>query len=357
MDQPLYVAIMAGGVGSRFWPASRETRPKQFLDILGTGQSLILSTYERFARIAPPERILVVTNEAYRDLVHEHLPELPAANVLCEPSRNNTAPSVAYTALHVEARDPDATLVVAPSDHVILKEEAFLTAVQIGAHFADASGGLLTLGIEPTRPDTGYGYVKYAGEEAAAGVYPVEAFREKPDRATAEAYLAEGGYVWNAGIFIWRVADVLAAYERHAPQIYATLAPGRGAYATDAEGDFIADAYPRTEKISVDYAILERADNVYTIPADIGWSDLGTWASLHAYSEKDARSNVVQGDNTVVLDASNNLIRTDSRKLVVVRGLEDFIVVDEEDVLLIYPKSQEQEIKALTSSLPGPGFA
>ena len=350
MTQP-YVAIMAGGIGSRFWPASRESRPKQFLDILGTGRSLIRHTYERFARITEPGRILVVTNAAYRALVREHLPELPAANVLCEPSRNNTAPSVAYTALHIRARDPEATVVIAPSDHVIHKEEAFLTAVQVGCAFADRTGGLVTLGIDPSRPDTGYGYIKYRREEAASGVYPVTAFREKPDADTAEAYLREGGYVWNAGIFIWRVDAVLAAFAEHAPQIYETLDAGREAFGTDREDAFVAEAYPRTDKISVDYAIMERADNVYTIPADIGWSDLGTWASLHAYAEKDDEANVVQGGKTVVIDAKNNLIRTDDAKLVVIRGLEDYIVVDEADVLMIYPKAQEQEIKALTQSL------
>ncbi len=350
MQQP-YVAIMAGGVGSRFWPASRESRPKQFLDILGTGQSLIQQTYARFTKVTPPDRILVVTNEAYRELVHQHLPELPVRNILCEPSRNNTAPSVAYTALHVEARDPDATLVIAPSDHVILKEDAFVEAVQTGLSFAERHHGLVTLGIEPTRPDTGYGYIQYAEAAAAEGVHKVRAFREKPDLPTAEAYLADGGYVWNAGIFIWRVADILAAFERHSPQIYGTLCAQRDCFGTDREAAFIGEAYPTTEKISVDYAIMERADNVYTIPCDIGWSDLGTWGSLHVYADKDDRANVVHGANTIVVDASNNLIRTNDGKLVVIRGLEDYIVVDEEDVLMIYPKSQEQEIKALTQSL------
>ena len=258
---------------------------------------------------------------------------------------------MAYTAFHISARDPEATFVVAPSDHIIHKEEAFLTAIQVGVDFAERSGGLVTLGIEPTRPDTGYGYIKYGAEEASAGVFPVEAFREKPDEATAQTYLSEGGYVWNAGIFIWRADAVLDAFAKHAPQIYETLGAGRDRFGTDGEDAFVAEAYPRTEKISVDYAIMERAGNVFTIPADIGWSDLGTWASLHAYAEKDAGENVVQGANTVVVDAKNNLIRTSDAKLVVVRGLEDFIVVDEEDVLMIYPKSQEQEIKALTEDL------
>ena len=347
---------MAGGVGSRFWPASRESRPKQFLDILGTGVSLIRQTYARFARITAPERILVVTNAAYRGLVAEQLPELPAGNILCEPSRNNTAPSVAYTALHVEARDPEASLVIAPSDHVILLEDAFVAAIETAVGFAERRHGLVTLGIEPTRPDTGYGYIEYDAEPAAAGVHAVRAFREKPDRATAEAYLDAGGYVWNAGIFVWRVRDILEAFREHSPQIYETLTARRDCFGTDREDGFIAEAYPRTESISVDYAIMERAGNVYTIPCEIGWSDLGTWGSLHAFATKDERANVVHGDNTVVVDASNNLIRTHDGKLVVIRGLEDFIVVDEEDVLMVYPKSKEQEIKQLTQSLGNANF-
>ena len=351
-----YVAIMAGGVGSRFWPASRESRPKQFLDILGTGRSLLQQTFDRFARLVPAEQILIVTHEQYRSAVAEQLPEAPAGNILCEPSRNNTAPSVAYTAFHVEARDPGAVLIIAPSDHVILREEAFLTAVQIGSEFADRHHGLVTLGIAPTRPDTGYGYIQYEERETSAGVFRVKAFREKPDADTAAQYLSAGGYVWNAGIFIWRVTDILSAFERHSPQIFETLAAGRGHYGQSQERAFIDKAYPQTERISVDYAILERADDVYTIPVDIGWSDLGTWASLHAFADKDERANVVQGANTVIIDADDNLIRTQDGKLVVIRGLRGFIVVDEADVLMVYPKSQEQEIKALTQSLKDTRF-
>ena len=351
MQKP-YVAIMAGGIGSRFWPASRTALPKQFLDILGTGRSLIRDTFDRFLPLTDADRVLILTNEQYRGLVAEHLPELPPENILCEPSRNNTAPAVAYAAFHVEARDPGATLIVAPSDHVILKAQAFRDALTEACGFAERQGALLTLGITPTRPDTGYGYIQYATAPAQGRVHAVERFREKPDRPTAERYLDSGDYLWNAGIFVWTVRDILAAFERHSPQIHQTLAAGRGRFdAGEAERAFLAEAYPRTEKISVDYAILERADNVYTIPIDIGWSDLGTWGSLHAYAPKDERANVVQGENTVVLDASNNLIRTNDGKLVVIRGLEDFIVIDEEDVLLIYPKREEQAIKELTGKL------
>ncbi len=348
---PPYVAIMAGGIGSRFWPASREHRPKQFLDILGSGQSLLQQTFDRFTRITDPERILIVTNVSYRQQILDQLPQLVPSNVLCEPSRNNTAPCIAYTAFRIDAMDAGAPMIIAPSDHVIEKEDSFLTACQIGVNFAETSGGLVTLGIQPTRPDTGYGYIEYEPEETAAGIFKVKAFREKPDEQTARDYLSRGGYVWNAGIFIWTSQAILDAFDQHAQQIYGTLAEGKDQYNTSSEQSFINAAYPNTDKISVDYAIMERAENVYTIPCDIGWSDLGTWGSLHAYASKDDQANVVQGGNTVVLDAKNNLIRTNDAKLVVIRGLEDFIVVDEEDVLMIYPKSQEQEIKALTQSL------
>jgi len=350
MKQP-YVAIMAGGIGSRFWPASRESRPKQFLDILGTGKSLLQQTFDRFTKITAADRILIVTNAAYRDQIIQQLPELIPQNILCEPSRNNTAPCVAYTAFRINAMESGASMIIAPSDHVIEKEEAFLTACQIGVNYAELSGGLVTLGIQPSRPDTGYGYIKYESDEVSAGVFKVSAFREKPDLKTAREYLDEGGYVWNAGIFIWTATAILDAFAEHAEQIHKTLAKGVHLYNSKGEQTFINEAYPKTEKISVDYAIMERARNVYTIPADIGWSDLGTWGSLHVFAEKDEAKNVIQGKNTVILDSANNLVRTNDGKLVVIKGIENFIIVDEDDVLMIFPKDQEQEIKALRQSL------
>jgi len=350
MKKP-FIAIMAGGIGSRFWPASRESRPKQFLDIIGSGKSLLQQTFDRFTKITSVERILIVTNEAYRDQILEQLPTLKPNNVLCEPSRNNTAPCVAYTAFRVDAMEKGAPIIIAPSDHVIEKEEAFLTACQKGVQFAQQAQGLVTLGIQPTRPDTGYGYIQYLKDEVTAGVYPVSAFKEKPAINTAKKYLKEGGYVWNAGIFIWTSTAILKAFEEHANQIHKILAKGINLYNSKDEQKFINEAYPKTDKISVDYAIMERANNVYTIPVDIGWSDLGTWASLHAFAKKDEKDNVIQGENTIIVDSANNLIRTNDGKLVVIRGLENFIVVDEDDVLMIYPKSEEQEIKALRNSI------
>ncbi len=343
-----YVAIMAGGVGSRFWPASTENRPKQFLDILGVGKSLIRLTYERFLKIVPNENILIVTNKVYKAQVAEHLPELPLENILCEPSRNNTAPCVAYTAMRLRAMNENAVFVTAPSDHVILKEDAFLEKIQTAFEVAGKNDVLLTLGITPTRPDTGYGYIRY---EAAEGeVKKVRQFTEKPDLETAKSFLASGDYLWNAGIFVWSAKSILASFGKNAPEIVEILEAGKDAYNTPDEQAFVDEAYPRTPSISVDYAIMEKAQNVHTIPSDIGWSDLGTWGSLYAFRDKDETSNVADG-KIVIQDTTNSLIRGNKDKLTIVRGLDDYIIVDEDNALLIYPKSAEQEIKKLVKQL------
>jgi len=345
-----YVAIMAGGIGSRFWPASRTERPKQFLDILGTGKSLIRMTFERFLHLTPADRIFIVTNERYRDLVKEHLPELTDEQILGEPSRNNTAPCVAYTAFKLQALDPEANLIVAPSDHIILQEMDFLETVKKGLAFTSKNDALLTLGIQPSRPDTGYGYIE-VGTVADGAIRKVASFREKPDLPTAQEYLDSGKYLWNAGIFIWKVEHLLAAFARHAPEIHRILHAGPDVYNTDQETDFINDAYPTTPNISIDYAILEKADNVYTLPSDFGWSDLGTWASLHAELPKDDNENAVTGDRVHLLETKNTLVRTPAGKQVVITGLHDYIIVDEGDVLLIHPKSREQEIKGIVAKV------
>ncbi len=340
-----YVAIMAGGVGSRFWPASREALPKQFLDILGMGKSLLQLTFERFTRLVPAENILIVTNARYADLVKEQLPVLADQQIIAEPSRNNTAPCIAFAAFKLQALDPAAKMIVAPSDHLILKEEEFLNRLSMALEFTANEEALVTLGIQPTRPDTGYGYIQYDASSDRE-VKKVLKFTEKPPLESAEKYVASGDYLWNAGIFIWKAADVLKAFECHASEIFNILSTGREAYNTPGEADFIKEAYPTTPSISVDYAIMEQASNVYTLPADIGWSDLGTWASLHENSSKDDHRNRVSGGQHLIKDTSNTLIRVPKGKLVVVKGLENFIIVDEEDVLLIWPKSEEQSIKA-----------
>ncbi len=338
---------MAGGVGSRFWPGSREARPKQFLDMLGTGKSLLRLTFERFLPLCPAEHIFVVTNAAYKDLVQEQIPELSDNQIICEPSRNNTAPCVAYTAFKLAALDPDAKLVITPADHIVLKEQIFLEKIQQALDFATEQDALVTLGVEPSRPDTGYGYIQF-GEAADAHVRKVLRFTEKPSLEIARQFLESGEYLWNAGIFVWSVQAVLSAFETHSPEIFGILQQGSSSYNTELEAVFINEFYPTTPNISVDFAIMEKASNVYTIPAEFGWSDLGTWASLYEECPKDEQENALQG-NIIALDTTGSLIRAPEGKLVVVKDIEDYIIVDTEDVLLIYPKSKEQEIKQVTA--------
>jgi len=380
MNDHTYVAIMAGGVGSRFWPASREARPKQFLDILGVGKSLLRLTFERFLALTPADHIFIVTNGRYAAQVKEQLPELSDAQILCEPSRNNTGPCVAYTAFKLHALDPAANLVVAPSDHLILQEAVFLQRLREALAFTAANDALVTLGIEPTRPDTGYGYIKYevgndrrkprtdkggrgrkaettegspvpTKEVGGGNIYPVARFTEKPPLEQAKAFVAAGDYLWNAGIFAWRAAAVLEAFRNHAHEVYDILAGGEGKYNTPGEQAFIDAAYPTTPSISVDYAIMEHADNVYTIPSSFGWSDLGTWASLHAVADKDAAGNARLGGDALLESVGDSLIRLPKEKLLVAKELDGYIIVDEGDVLLIWPKSREQEIKAVTGKV------
>ena len=346
-----YVAIMAGGVGSRFWPGSREARPKQFLDMLGVGKSLLRLTFERFLPICPASHIFIVTNAAYRELVLEQIPEISANQILCEPSRNNTAPCVAWTAFKLEALDPEANFVIAPSDHIVLKEQAFLEKVQTALNFSATQDALLTLGIQPSRPDTGYGYIQF-GEEADTGIRKVLRFAEKPSLPVAEQYIESGEYLWNAGIFIWRAETILKAYKTLAPEIYSILEKGSDLYNTPEEQAFIDSAYPTTPNISVDFAIMEHASNVFTLPSEFGWSDLGTWASLHAEHPKDENGNALQG-NVIALDTYDTLVRIPEGKLAVVKDLHDYIIVDTPDALLIYPKSKEQEVKQVTALVKG----
>ncbi len=356
MNSHHYICILAGGIGSRFWPSSTVERPKQFLDILGVGKSLIQLTYDRCLQLVPPERILIITNKRYRALVQEHLPGIPPNNILCEPSMNNTGPAVAYAALRIQAEDPKAVFAMLPSDHMILKEDAYLDKLRQALDFAGSSNAIVTLGILPTRPDTGYGYISaeigaVSAELNGSSILKVAAFKEKPDRETAEAYLSAGHYFWNAGMFIWSVETVLRSFEMHAPEILHELQKDLSKYNTEEEQAYIDRVYPLTPSISVDYAILERADNVFTIPSDIGWSDLGTWNSLHAFQSCDDNGNVVQIGQGSVIEVENSLIRVAPDKKVIIRGIKNFIVVDEKDALLIYPKDSEQEIKQILKNL------
>lgn len=341
---PGYVVIMAGGVGSRFWPSSTEERPKQFLDILGVGKSLLRMTYERCLKFVKNENIIVITNSRYFGLVKNEIPEMEENNILLEPSRNNTAPCLAYACLRIRAMEGNAVFAVLPSDHVILKEEEFASLMKKSMDYARKHEAIVTLGISPTRPDTGYGYIRMSNEGDLP--YKVRAFVEKPNTEKAAAYLASGEYLWNAGIFIWSTSTLLQAFASHEPGILEILDAQPAVYNTPGEQAFIDMVYPSTKNISIDFAVLEKADNVYTLPADIGWSDLGTWGSLYDYQEKSTSGNVEQlrGDHYLE-DVENCLIRTQTQKRVIIRGIKGLVVVDEQDALLIYPIDKEQEIK------------
>lgn len=348
MHSHTYVAIMAGGVGSRFWPGSREARPKQFLDMLGVGKSLLRLTFERFLPICPAAHIFIVTNAAYRDLVKEHLPELSDEQIIGEPSRNNTAPCIAFTAFKLAGLDPESNMIVAPSDHIVLQESVFHDKINQALFFSAERDALVTLGITPSRPDTGYGYIQF-GPAAGPDIFEVERFTEKPDMESARQFVQSGRYLWNAGIFISKTSTLLQAFETFSPDIYHILAPGKAVYNTPGEQAFLEKHYPGTPNISIDYAIMEKAPNVFTLPAEFGWSDLGTWASLHAECPKDEKGNVFQSQRILAMDVQNCLVRAPKGKLLVLKDLDDFIIVDEPDVLLIYPKSKEQEIKQVTA--------
>ncbi len=348
MNEHYYCVIMAGGVGSRFWPYSRMHKPKQFLDILGVGRSLLQMTFDRFSRICPAENILVVTNKEYISLVSEQLPDIDEKNILSEPFRKNTAPCIAYASEKIRKADPEAVMVVAPSDHFIQHEEKFLRVIRSGLEFATKSDALLTLGIEPVRPETGYGYIqirKGSQHKAGDNLYKVKTFTEKPDRKMAEVFLESGDFYWNSGIFIWSVNAILEAFREYKPDMYHLFAEGRDLYNTEKEKKFIYDVYINCPEISIDYAIMEKAENVYVICADFGWSDLGTWNSLYEHSEKDDHGNVVAGGEVLLYKTSNSIIHTDKEKLVVAYGLEEYIVVQSEDILLICPIKEEQRIK------------
>ncbi|TCC94220.1 mannose-1-phosphate guanylyltransferase [Pedobacter frigiditerrae] len=350
MNPNNYVLIMAGGVGSRFWPKSRNNFPKQFLDILGIGKSLLQLTYERFLKLCPKENIFIVTNNQYEDIILQQLEGITSSQLICEPSRNNTAPCIAYASFKLQALNPEANIVVAPSDHFILYEDVFIEKIKIALAYTEQNEALVTLGINPIRPDTGYGYIKYASENVE-GVYKVAQFTEKPTLDKAKIFLEDGNYVWNAGIFIWKVGSIINALQKHAAEIHDLFNKGIANYNTELERGFIDTHYPNSPNISIDYAIMEQADNVYTIPAEFGWSDLGTWASLYDAAPKNEEHNVIAAQQINVKDTNNSIIHINGDKLAVIRGLENFIVVDEGNALLIYPKAQEQEIKEVVKEM------
>ncbi|HEY0262154.1 MAG TPA: mannose-1-phosphate guanylyltransferase [Chitinophagales bacterium] len=347
----VYVAIMAGGIGSRFWPLSRTAKPKQFLDVMNTGKSLLQITYERSLKIAPSENIFIVTAAEYEHLVSEQLPELSSQQILLEPYRKNTAPAIAYVSGKIHAKNPNAIITVVPSDHLILLEEKFCGIINQCIQFAQDNEALITLGIKPYKPATGYGYIQFNEESGKDGFFQVKTFTEKPDLEIAKTFLKSGDFLWNSGMFIWKAKDILDALHKYLPDVGDCFDSNENAYFTDKEKEFVATAYSQCTNISIDYGVMEKAKNVYTISANFGWSDIGTWDSLYENYEKDYLGNAVKGSNVKVYDASNNMIVAQDGKLVVIQGIEKLCVIDTKDVLLICERSQEQEIKNITLDL------
>jgi mannose-1-phosphate guanylyltransferase len=351
MNKNNYVAIMAGGIGSRFWPMSRTDFPKQFLDILNVGRTLIQGTMDRFAKFVPLENIYVVTSDQYKDIVAQQLPQIPVGNILCEPSRKNTAPCVAYISHKLMLLNPEANLICAPADHIILEPDNFKAICLHALEFTANIKALVTLGIKPTHANTGYGYIQYDQKSVSDNVYKVKTFTEKPDLQLAKTFLASGDFLWNAGIFVWQVKNILAAFEKLLPEMNEMFEAEKAHFNTPSEKDAIDRIYPQCVNISIDYGIMEKADNVYIIPSSFGWSDLGTWGSAYENLGKDYLENAVAGDNVVVIDATKNMVHADNKKLVLLQGLDDFIVVDTADVLMICKKEKEQEIKEYVAEI------
>ncbi|MCH5334756.1 MAG: mannose-1-phosphate guanylyltransferase [Alistipes sp.] len=333
---------MAGGVGTRFWPKSRQSRPKQFLDILGTGKSFIRHTFERFSRIIAAENFIVVTNRRYRELVLEHLPELTPEQILCEPVGRNTAPCIAYAAGTLLRRDPDAAMIVTPSDHIILDEEEFCGIIGECLDFVAGNNALMTVGIKPSRPETGYGYIQVSDQSR---ISKVKSFTEKPGLELAQTFVQCGEFFWNSGIFIWKVRDIADAFAKYLPEIHSLFSGIASAFGTEREQDAVERVFSECHPISIDYGVMEKADNVYVRCGDFGWSDVGTWGSVYTLSRKDRYANARPASGCYLYDSRNCIVSLPDDKIAVIKGLKDYIVVDTDDVLMICPRSDEQNIR------------
>jgi mannose-1-phosphate guanylyltransferase len=348
MNKNNYCIIMAGGIGARFWPMSRSAHPKQFIDILGTGETLIQQTFRRFERICPSENIFIVTNESYRELVKQQLTGISDDQILCEPARRNTAPCIAYANYRIAQLNPDANIVVAPSDHIILKEDSFTEVILAALEATAANDWLLTLGIKPSRPETGYGYIQfddschYANNER---LRKVKTFTEKPELDMAQQFLQSGDFLWNSGIFIWSLRSIMKAFETHLSEVDSIFKEGIPDYNKPSEKEFIDKAYTICRNISIDYGVMEKATNVYVMTSDFGWSDLGTWGSLYDIRQKNELGNTIVGNNVMVYDSHNCIVNMPKDKLVVMQGLTDYIVVEDDHILLICHKTEEQQIR------------
>ena len=357
MNKNNYAVIMAGGIGSRFWPMSKSSFPKQFLDILGTGETLIQQTFNRLERICPPENILIVTNTNYKNLCLEQLPNVVESNILCEPAMRNTAPCVAYAAFKIQSMNEDANMIIAASDHIILKEDEFVRVTNDCLDIVAKNDVLLTLGITPSRPDTGYGYIQFSEDNLSGSkkARKVKTFIEKPNQELALNFLDSGDFLWNSGMFIWSAKSITLAYRKHLRDMYEVFDEGRKFYNTINEKEFIDRVFPACKNISIDYGIMEKSENVYVYPADFGWSDLGTWGSLYSHLELDEYKNTIQGNNVMMYDSSDNLVKVSDDKLVVLQGLQGYIVVENEGTILVCKKEDEQKIKQFVADLKQKG--
>jgi len=345
---------MAGGVGSRFWPLSKQKKPKQFLDILGTGRTLLQMTFDRFNQICPTENIYIVTSSDYNEIVKEQLPELNQSQILLEPVRRNTAPCIAYANYKILNHNPEANIVTAPSDHLILKVDEFIKVIEEGLEFVSNKDALLTLGIKPGRPETGYGYIQVNDNnplQENKQIFKVKTFTEKPNKELAKVFYESGEFFWNAGIFIWSLKSIKQAFETFLPEVNDLFKEGLDVYDTDKENEFISKTYFECKNISIDIGIMEKADNVYVYCSDFGWADLGTWGSLHENIEKDKDNNSIRGDNVFAYNLTNCIVKMPEEKLVVLQGLQDYIVVESDNVLLVCKKEDEQEIKQYVNDI------
>ena len=343
-----HLVIMAGGVGSRFWPMSTAEKPKQFIDVLGVGKTLIQLTVERFGDLVAPENVWVVTNQKYAPIVEEQLPDIPKTNILCEPCRRNTAPCIAYVSWRIKSNDPKANIVVTPSDHIVMDTAEFQRVIKECMRFTSETDAIVTLGMKPNRPETGYGYIQADLSTSSLRnkeIYRVDSFREKPDLKTAEQYIKKNYYFWNAGIFTWPVTTIVNAFRIYEPAMAKIFESMQSVYGTDKEQAFINERFPECENISVDYAIMEKAEEIFVCPADFGWSDLGTWGSLHGQSKKDLYGNATIGQNISLIESHNCIVHTTQEKKVVIQGLDGYIIAEKDDTLLICKLSEEQRIK------------
>ncbi len=354
MNQNTYCVIMAGGVGSRFWPMSRTNMPKQFLDILGTGKSLIQQTVDRFRNICPIENVYVVSNTEYGEIILEQIPDLKKEQILLEPLRKNTAPCLAYANHVIMKKNPNANIVVAPSDHIIMDENEFKRVIETAVDFVENKDTLLTLGIQPSRPETGYGYIQVSGTRDIEGIpclRRVKTFTEKPDLELAKIFMESGDFFWNSGMFIWSLRSITNAFDKYLPEMQALFADGESVYGTPEEEGFIEQVYGACDRISIDYGVMEKADNVYVMCANFGWSDLGTWGSLYEQFDRDTNGNAVNSPQFLSFDTKDCMVQIPDGKLAVIQGLEDYIVVDTNDVLLICRKQDEQKIRQMVDEV------